>query len=93
MLSRTVFVFLEVLNMVLLVRVVMSWFRPRYRTKSNGWFYTIEELVWRATEPFLAPIRNILPNMGGWDLSPLIAFFLIQLLSGFLVNALARAGL
>jgi len=82
------FFFLRILEALLLARVIMSWFRPRYRTSGNGWFFTIDEYVWRATEPLLAPIRNILPTGGmGLDLSPLILFFLISLIQ----QALARA--
>ncbi|HYG57685.1 MAG TPA: YggT family protein [Symbiobacteriaceae bacterium] len=84
MLARTLYVFVRILYVLLLARILMSWFRPRYRTKSNAWFFSIEELVWRATEPLLAPIRNILPQTGGWDLSPLVLFILISMVSRWL---------
>jgi YggT family protein len=37
------------------------------------------------TEPVLAPIRNVLPPMGGLDLSPMILLFALQLLKNLLV--------
>lgn len=94
LLSRTAEVFLNILYVLLLARVLTSWFRPRYRNRENNWFFQIDDLIWRATEPFLAPIRNLLPlgNMG-IDFSPLILFFLIRLVGGWLVAALAQAGL
>jgi uncharacterized protein YggT (Ycf19 family) len=55
-------VLLQILTVLLLARILFSWFRPRYRTRSNSWFYSIEEFVWRTTEPLLAPIRNVLPS-------------------------------
>lgn len=94
MLSLTVAIFIRILEVLVLARVLTSWFRPRYRTSRNSWFFSIDEMIWRATEPFLAPIRNILPTGGmGMDLSPMILFLLIQFVGGFIINALQRAGL
>lgn len=94
MLSLTVAIFIRILEVLVLARVLTSWFRPRYRTSRNSWFFSIDEMIWRATEPFLAPIRNILPTGGmGLDLSPMILFLLIQFVGGALIRALANAGL
>jgi len=38
----------------------------------------------RITEPFLAPIRRILPAMGGLDLSPLVLIFIVYFLQSFI---------
>lgn len=84
-LFRALRIFLNLLNWLIIVRVLLSWFRPRYRTSSNSWFFTIDELVWRATEPLLAPIRRLLPTSGmGIDFAPLILLLLIQVLSNSL---------
>jgi len=81
--------FLQILSLLLLARVLLSWFRPRYRTGGNRWFFGIDELVWRATEPLLAPIRNILPTSNiGMDFSPIIVWILLQLVAGWLGVAL-----
>jgi YggT family protein len=37
----------------------------------------IGEFLYRVTEPVLRPIRNMLPNMGGIDISPVILFLII----------------
>jgi YggT family protein len=92
-LYRALSVFLEILTTLILVRVLFSWFRPRYRTSRNGWFYAIDELVWRATEPLMAPVRNILPTGYGIDFSPLVVLLLIRLIGNWLLQALYAAGL
>lgn len=93
MLAITMQIFLNILTVLVLVRVLLSWFRPRYRTRSNSWFFSIDELVWRATEPMLAPIRNILPTGGmGFDFAPMILLLLIQVVGRWLVQALAMTG-
>lgn len=92
-LAKAVMIFIRILEVLIFARVLSSWFRPRYRTRSNSWFYSIDEMIWRATEPMLAPIRNILPTGGmGLDLSPWILMILIQFVGNFVVNALARGG-
>ena len=45
----------------------------------NRMVWTIADFLYRVTEPALRPIRAVLPNFGGVDLSPLIALLLLQL--------------
>jgi YggT family protein len=81
-------IFLDILSALVLVRILMSWFRPRYRTSGNSWFYRLEEIVWRATEPMLAPIRNLLPGGGtGLDFSPMILLLVLQFIGSWLGRA------
>jgi len=62
----------------ILVRIVLSWVRPR---RYNRTFSQLEEILWRLTEPVLGPIRSRLPTGGiGLDFSPIIAIFLLTLL-------------
>ena len=44
----------------------------------NRIVWTIGDFLYRVTEPVLRPIRNMLPNLGGIDLSPWIVVVLIQ---------------
>jgi YggT family protein len=63
-----------VLTMLILLRVVVSWTNPM----GGGGFTAF---VYQATEWMLAPIRRIVPPMGGLDWSPFIALMLIGLLT------------
>ncbi len=38
---------------------------------------TVSEFLYRITEPVLRPIRSIMPNLGGIDISPIILFLII----------------
>ena len=62
------------------MRVLTSWL--------GGTFTWFGRLAFRMTEWFLTPLRNVLPPMAGFDLSPLIAWFLLSLLQGIVVSAL-----
>lgn len=62
----------------------------------NRLVWTLADFFTRITEPALRPIRRILPDFGGIDLSPLILILLIQaarILLGELEMSLWRAGL
>jgi YggT family protein len=43
-------------------------------------------LVWQLTEPVMAPIRKVLPPMGGLDFSPIFIFIAIGLIQNLLVQ-------
>jgi YggT family protein len=45
----------------------------------NRIVWTIGDFLYRVTDPVLRPIRNILPNFGGIDLSPWVVVVLIQI--------------
>ncbi len=55
----------------------------------NRLIYTIGDFLHRITEPLLRPIRNILPNLGGIDISPMVLilalYFIRDLAFQFLV--------
>ncbi len=63
----------DVLTMTILLRVVVSWYSPRPTNK-------LVIILYRVTEPFLAPLRRIIPRVGMFDFTPLVAVILIQLI-------------
>jgi YggT family protein len=73
---------LQVLNAALLVRVISSWFGISPYSKWVHWSY-------RLTEPILAPLRQVIPNLGPIDITPIVAYFLLSLLGGFILRAVA----
>ena len=71
----------EFLNFLLIARIVLSWI-PHNR------YHPIIQIVYNFTEPILEPFRNMINPVGGMDLSPIIVFFLLRLVHGYLVNFL-----
>jgi YggT family protein len=59
--------------LLVLGRVLLSWFDPAGRTPVGAF-------VISATEPILAPIRRALPRTGMLDLSPLIVLIVLSVL-------------
>jgi YggT family protein len=74
--------FVFVFNLLLLARVLMSFINPQ---PAGG----VGAILFDLTEPILAPIRRILPKMAMLDLSPLVAFLLLQLLAELANRTLA----
>jgi len=67
---------LRLASFVFIARALLSWFR----IGAGSPFRPIVDLIHSITEPVLAPIRRVLPSMGGLDLSVLVAIFGINLL-------------
>ena len=64
----------NILQIIIIVRVVLSWIS---HNPSNQFI----QIIYQVSEPILKPIREILPITGmGFDLSPIVAFFLLGLL-------------
>ena len=58
------------LELIILARILLSWFDPQGRG-------AISNFVIQTTEPLLAPVRKLLPRTGMFDFSPLIVLLLI----------------
>jgi YggT family protein len=52
--------------------------------------YTIADFLNRLTNPFLNPIRRMLPDLGGIDISPIIAILLLEALQFVLADIYGR---
>ena len=74
--------FLKVFFFAMISSVILSWVAPG--STSPG-----AELVNQITEPALAPFRRFLPSMGGLDISPILAFMVIQLIQSYVIPPLA----
>ena len=61
-----------------IISAILSWLIAfNVINTSNRFIYTVGDFLYRITEPVLRPIRNMLPNFGNIDFSPLIAILLL----------------
>ena len=67
----------QVLTLAILARVIISWFSPSPTNR-------LAIILYQVTEPFLAPLRRIIPRVGMFDFTPLAAVIMLQLLAGLL---------
>lgn len=66
--------------------VVVSWIAP-------GSNHPAIQLIAQITEPVMRPVRNVMPSMGGLDLSPIVVFLMLNILSVVINHMAAAAGL
>lgn len=66
-----------ILKIALLVRVISSWLPVSPYSVWVRWSYVL-------SEPILAPMRRIVPNLGGLDVTPILAYFLLNLTESLL---------
>jgi YggT family protein len=73
---------LKIFFFALIISVILSWV-------AQGSHNPGALLVQQICEPFLAPFRRLLPNLGGLDLSPIFAFLALNLIDRFVLGKLA----
>ncbi|WP_306014859.1 YggT family protein [Oceanicaulis sp. MMSF_3324] len=77
---------LQLLVYVIFVGVILSWLISfNVVNPNNQLVSTIWRLTGTITEPLLRPIRNILPPLGGLDLSPLVLLLVIMFVRNWLI--------
>ena len=74
--------FLNIFFFAMIISVILSWVAPGSHNPGA-------ELVNQICEPALAPFRRIVPNLGGLDISPILAFMVLKLLDMLVINNLA----
>ncbi|MSP48083.1 MAG: YggT family protein [Alphaproteobacteria bacterium] len=68
----------------LIVWVILSWLVAFNVVNTRNRFVSmVGDFLDRITEPVLRPIRRIMPNLGGIDISPIILILLIYFLRDF----------
>ena len=87
---RAIFeIILLVLNLyiyLLIAAAVLSWLIAfNVVNVRNQFVGMIADFLYRVTEPVLRPIRNVMPNLGGLDISPVILILLIFLIERVII--------
>ena len=83
---------IEIYIWLLIAMAVLSWLVAfNVVNTSNRIVYTIGDFLYRVTEPALRPIRRIVPNLGGIDVSPVILILILIFLKNLLLHDLAPA--
>ena len=69
---------LKLYSYIVIANVIISWLVAfNVLNTQNRLVYSILDLTYRLTEPFLNKIRHFLPNLGTLDISPVILLLLI----------------
>ncbi len=91
--SPFVWLILTILNLyfwIVLATVIISWLMAfNIMNPTNPYVRQVSYALRRMTEPVLTPIRRMLPDLGGIDISPIILIIGLQFLQQLVVSYLA----
>jgi len=69
-----------ILSLLIIARALFSWFDPGLQSQ-------VGRILREVTEPIIAPVRQVMPSFGAFDISPIVALLLLQLV-GRLITSL-----
>jgi YggT family protein len=76
--------------LVVVIYVILHWLDSfRVINSQNRFVYAAMDFCWRLTRPALDPIRRVMPNLGGLDISPVILILGIEFLRRFIAGTIA----
>ncbi|SFG56234.1 YggT family protein [Desulfotomaculum arcticum] len=76
----------EVYTWLIFIRIILSWVRLNP-------YQPLVKFIYETTEPVLGLFRRIIPPIGVIDISPIAAFFALELVRRLLVNILLSVGI
>ncbi|MBU1128803.1 MAG: YggT family protein [Candidatus Omnitrophica bacterium] len=71
----------NILYFLLVTRIILSWV-------AADPYNEIVQIIYRATDPILAPLKRLPLQIGMLDFSPVVAFILLSVLKNFITNIL-----
>lgn len=80
-LAQLLSAFFTIYTWVLIIRVLITWVSPDP-------FNPVVQFLMKATDPVLEPLRRVIPSIGPFDISPVVALLILQALQHFLIRTL-----
>ncbi|MCO6391434.1 YggT family protein [Aliihoeflea aestuarii] len=91
-LIQTIILALDIYWWLIILSAIFSWlYAFNVVNPRNQFVGTIGNFLYRVTEPALRPIRNLLPDLGGIDISPIILLLIIFFIRTFIITTVAPA--
>ncbi|MBN9037233.1 MAG: YggT family protein [Rhizobiales bacterium] len=91
-LIQTIVLALDIYWWLIIASAVFSWlYAFNVVNPRNQFVGMIGNALFRVTEPALRPIRSILPDLGGIDISPIILLLIIFFIRQFILTTIAPA--
>lgn len=71
----------QLFNLLILARILIGW-------ANLSPYHPITQFLHRTTEPFLEPVRRVLPPVSMFDFSPIVVIIIASILEQILIRAL-----
>ena len=90
-LIQVALIVIELYMWAVIIGVVLSWLVAfNVVNTTNRFVVMVRDFIYRLTEPLLGPIRRMLPNLGGLDLSPMVLILGLIFVRGVIANLYVR---
>ncbi len=90
-LIQVALIVIELYMWAVIIGVVLSWLVAfNVVNTTNRFVVMVGDFIYRLTEPLLEPIRRMLPNLGGLDLSPMVLILGLIFVRGVIANLYMR---
>ena len=76
-------IFFQALSFAIIARALLSWF-------NLGPSHPLVRILYDITEPILAPLRRVVPMIGMFDITPIVALILLDIIRRVLIEVLIR---
>lgn len=91
-LLEVIVIALDLYKWIVIIQAILSWLIAFGVVNTyNDVVSTFATALYRLTEPALRPIRQILPDLGGIDISPIVLILLIIFLQRFIITSVMPA--
>jgi YggT family protein len=88
-LFQTIDLALNLYTWILIGSAIFSWlYAFNVINSSNQFVNSVGMFFYNVTEPVLRPIRRVLPNLGGIDISPIVLLLIIFFIRSFMWNTI-----
>ena len=78
----------QIVTFAIFFRVILSWFMMNPSSRS-GFLGSVYQVLLQITEPILAPLRRVVPMIGMFDITPIVAIIVLQIVGEVIVRALS----
>ncbi len=82
---------IQIFIWLLIANAVLSWLVAFNVVNTRNQFVaTVGTFLYKITEPLLRPLRNVIPNFGGLDISPIVLILLLIFVQNLMWEYLVR---
>ena len=81
MIVEVILLLIQVLTIAIVLRIIVSWVVMLVGSMRWLAYSPAVQILNSITDPILIPIRSVMPNLGGFDFSPMIAIFILQIIA------------
>ncbi|MDP6549122.1 MAG: YggT family protein [Dehalococcoidia bacterium] len=78
----------DMLIFAIVARAILSFLVPRDGPETHPLLASVKKLIGQVTDPIVVPIQRVLPTMGVFDFSPMVAIVVLVIIKSVVAGAL-----